>query len=112
MEYQKINWLDNTQNEGSKFRTKNWVKINYESRGTYNKDNQIKLKTSIIRSNWCDYSDAYVLFSGTITTDGEGDNDARKWTDESNKGVTFKDCAPFTEYISNINNTQIENVNI
>ena len=36
MEYQKItDLLDNTSNEPSKFRTKNWVEINDESRGTY-----------------------------------------------------------------------------
>ena len=48
MEYQNIidlknNLLDNTPNETSKFKTKNWTKMNDESRGTYNKDNQIKL---------------------------------------------------------------------
>ena len=48
MDYQKIiNLLDNTQNEPSKFRVRNWL----QSRGTYNKDNQIKFKTSMIRSN-------------------------------------------------------------
>ena len=71
MEYQKItNVLDNTQNEPSKFRTRNWVEINDESRGKYNKDNQIKFETSMIRSNLCDYSDAYILVSRTITIDG------------------------------------------
>ena len=45
MEYQKIiNFLDNTPYQPSKFETKNWVKINGESRGIYNKDNQIDLK--------------------------------------------------------------------
>ena len=47
MEYQKIiNLLDNTPNQPSNFKTKSWWKINDESRGTYNKDNQIRLKTS------------------------------------------------------------------
>ena len=42
MEYQKIiNLLDNTPNQPSKFKTKNWAKINDKTRGTYNKDNQI-----------------------------------------------------------------------
>ena len=45
MEYQEtINFLANTQNEPSKFRTRNWVEINDESRGTYDKDNQIGFK--------------------------------------------------------------------
>ena len=59
MEYQKIiNLLDRTQNEPCKFRTKNWVVINNESRGTYNASNQINFKTSMIRSNLCDYNNA------------------------------------------------------
>ena len=52
MEFKKIlNWLDNTQNEPSKFRTKNWVKINDKSRETHNVSNQIKPETSMISSN-------------------------------------------------------------
>ena len=43
------------------FRTRNWVEINDESRETYNASNQIELKTSMIRSVLCDYSDAYIL---------------------------------------------------
>ena len=50
MEYQKmINLLGNTPNQGSKFKTKNWVEINDESRGTYSKDNQIRFETSMLR---------------------------------------------------------------
>ena len=48
MEYQKIiNLLDNTRNQATKFRTKNWVEINDDTRGAYNKDSQIKFKTSV-----------------------------------------------------------------
>ena len=55
MKYQKrINLLGNTQNEPSKFRTKNWVEINNESREMYDKSNQIKCKASMITSNLCD----------------------------------------------------------
>ena len=61
MEYQKIaNLLDTESNQPSKFRTRNWVEINYESRGTYT-SNDIVFKTSMLRSNLCDYSDAYIL---------------------------------------------------
>ena len=62
MEHQKIiNLLDDTTNQSSKFRTKNWVEINDESRGTYHNDNNnIKFKTSMISPNLCDYSDAYI----------------------------------------------------
>ena len=54
------------------------VEINDESQGAYDKDNQIKFKNSTIRSNLCDYSDAHVLVSGTITITGDGDHDAAK----------------------------------
>ena len=70
--------LDNTQNEPSKFRIRNWIEINDESRGTYKATNQIKFKASMIRSNLFDYSDAYVLVSGTITITGTGDDTAAK----------------------------------
>ena len=61
MEFQKIiNLLDNTPNQPSEFKTKNWVEINDESRGTYNKNNQIRFKISILKSSSCDYSDAYM----------------------------------------------------
>ena len=65
MEYQKIvNLVDNTSNEPSKFRTKKWVKINDESRGTHSVNKQISLKTSVLRSSLCDYSDTYILVKG------------------------------------------------
>ena len=111
MEYQKaMNLSDNLQNEPFKFRTRNWVKIYDESRGTYKDSNQIKFKTSMIRSNLGDYSDAYVLVSGTIAIIGGGDNDITKRADEKNKGVIFKNFSSFTGCKSNIKNTQIDNV--
>ena len=58
MEYQKIT---NFKIKPSKFRTKNWVEINDESRGVYNVNSQIKFKTTLLRSNLCDYADAYIL---------------------------------------------------
>ena len=67
MEYQKIiNLLDNTPNQPTKFRTKNWIEINDDSHGMYNTNSQIKFKTSMLRSSLCDYSDADILVSGTI----------------------------------------------
>ena len=48
--------LHDAPNQPSKFITKNWVKINDESRGTYNEDNQIRFKTLMLRSSLCDYS--------------------------------------------------------
>ena len=110
MEYQEIaNLLDNEpSNQPSRFRTKNWVEINDESRGTYT-GSDIKFKTTMLRSNLCDYADAYILVKGTITIIGAGDDDAAKQLDERNKGVIFKNCAPFAKCINGINNTDIDN---
>ena len=61
MEYQKIaNLLNDESNQPSKFRTRNWVEINDESRGAYT-SNDIRFKTTMLRSNICDYADAYIL---------------------------------------------------
>ena len=110
MEYQKIaNLLDNASNQPSKFRTKNWVEINDESRGVYTTGSDIKFKTTMLRSSLCDYADAYILVKGTITITGAGDDAAARRADERNKGVIFKNCAPFTKCISRINNTDIDN---
>ena len=109
MEYQKIaNLLDNASNQPSKFRTRNWVEINDESRGTYT-SNDIKFKTTVLRSNLCDYADAYILAKGTITITGAGNDDTAKRLDERNKGVIIKNCAPFTKCITRINNADIDN---
>ena len=55
MEYQKIiNLLDSTPNQASKFKIIKWVETNDESRGTYNKDNQTRLKVSMLRSSLFD----------------------------------------------------------
>ena len=109
MEYWKIaNLLNNKSDQPSKSRTRNWVEINDESRGTYT-SNDIKFETTMLRSNLCDYADAYILVKGTITNTGAGNDDAAKRLDERDKGVTFKNCAPFTKCISRINNTDIDN---
>ena len=95
MEYQKkINLLDNTPNQPSKFETKNWVEINDESRRTYNKDQQIRFKTSMLRSSLFDYSNAYILVKGTVIVAKERD----VALNNSNKEVIFKHCVPFTIY--------------
>ena len=110
MEYQKIaNLIDDTSNQPFKFRTKNWVEISDESRGAYNVNSQIKFKTTMLKSSLCDYSDAYILVKGTITIAVAGDDAAARQADESDKGVAFKNCAPFINCISEINNTQLDN---
>ena len=108
MEYQKIaNLTDDTSNQPSKFRTKNWVEINDESRGAYNVNSQIKFKTTMLGSSLCDYSDAYILVKGTISVINTAAAGAA--ANNANRKVIFKNCAPFTNCISEINNTQIDN---
>ena len=108
MESQKIaNLIDDAPNQPSKFKTKNWVEINDESRGTYNVKSQIKFKTTMLKSSLCDYSDAYILVKGTITVNNTAAADAD--ANNTNKKVIFKNCASFTNCISEINNTQIGN---
>ena len=63
----------------------------------------------MLGSKLFDYADGYILVKGTITITGSGNNDAAKRLDETNKGVIFKICAPFTKCISRINNTDIDN---
>ena len=111
MEYQKIaNLLDNevTSNQLPKFRTRNCVEINDDSRGTYT-DADIKFKITMLKSDLYDYADAYIFVKGTITITRDGDDNATRQADEINKGVTFKNCAPFTKCISTINGTDIDN---
>ena len=114
MEYQKIaNLLDNdvelsVSNQPSKFKTRNWVEISDKSRGTYT-GNDIKFKTTMLRSNLCDYADACILVNERIRITGAGDNGAARRADERDKGVIFKNCAPFTKFISRINNADIYN---
>ena len=110
MEYQKIaNLIDDTSNQPFKFRTKNWDKINDESRGTYSVNSKIKFKTTILKSSLCDYSDVYFLVKGRITITEAGADAAVRQADERDKGVAFKNCAPFINCISEINNTQVDN---
>ena len=63
----------------------------------------------MLKSSICDYSYAYIFVMGKITINGEGDNAAARQEDERDKGVAFKNCAPFTNCMSEINNTQVEN---
>ena len=95
--------LDSASNQSSKFRTKSWVEINYEYRGGYNVNSQIKFKTAMLKSSLCDYSNAYILVKGTIAERSA----AGAAANNTNKKVIFKNCAPFTNCISEINNTQV-----
>ena len=105
MEYQKIiNLLDNRPNLPAKFKTKNWVEINDQSCGTYTVNIQVKFKTSMLRSSLCDYNDAYILVSATMTVPNRGTAANPSYR----KNIIIKNCASFTNCISEINNTQID----
>ena len=107
MEYQKVaNLIDDVSNQPSKFRTKNWFEINDESRGTYKVNSQIKFKTTMLKSSLYDYSDAYILVNGAITVNNTAAADAD--AGNTNKKVIFKNCAPFTNCISEVNNTPVD----
>ena len=94
MEYQKIvNLLENTPNQPTIFSTKNWVETNEQSDRKCNINGQIKFKTSTLRSNLCDY---------TVPNKGTATNPQQK------KGI-IKNCAPFTNCINEMNDTQIDN---
>ena len=108
MEYQKIaNLLDDASNKTSKFKTKNWVRINDESRVTYDVNSQIKFETTILKSGLCDYSDAYIHVKGTITVNNTAAEGAA--ANNTNKKVIFKNLALFTKCISEVNNTNVDN---
>ena len=100
--------LDNTLNQPSKFRTKHWVEKNDGSFGTYNTDSQIKSETSMIGAIDCsvgDYSVGYILVKGTIIVTNTGTIAAPNNRD---KKVIFKNCAPYDDCISDINNKEID----
>ena len=95
METQKIvNLWNRFDNENSK----KWYVIDSESKGVYSHENPIKFLTSSLESSLCDYSDAYVLVTGNIAITGGN----------ANTKVAFKNCAPFKEYRTEINETFVD----
>ena len=109
MKFQKIiNLLDNISNQLSKFRTKNWIEINDQSGGVYNTNSDIRFKTTILKPSLCDYSNAYILVKGAIAITGAGTDAAARQADEKDKGVIFKNCAPFINCKTETNNTEVD----
>ena len=53
---------------------KNWSKINDLPSGQYSVNKNIWFKASILRSDWGDYSDEYIVVKGRITVEGDNDN--------------------------------------
>ena len=109
MEYQKIaNSLNDESNKPSKFRKRNWVEINDNIRGACSPNKQIRIKTAMLRSSLCDYSDAYILIKENITV--KNAIAAGAAAGNAAEKVIFKNCASFTNCVSKINNTEIDNV--
>ena len=104
MEFYKINnLLGPAHNKVPKFITKKWIEVQSQSGSTYNTSKPIRFKTSMLRSDLCDYSDAYVWVEGTITVTNPNDNA------NFNKELTLKNNAPFILCISKINGELVEN---
>ena len=105
IEFQKIvNFLDTTSDDKDllRFVTKKWIEVYDQSKGNHNVNKETRIKASMIRSDLCDYSDAYIVVKEIITVT-EPDNAKR------NKAVAFKNNAPFINCISKINSVKINN---
>ena len=79
------------------------VEIHDKLHGVHNTCSQINFKTLMLRSGLCDYSDAYILISGTTTVAEVAEGS------ENERMIIFKTCAPFTDCLSETNHTQIDN---
>ena len=105
MEFQKIvNLLDMTSNDKDlpRFVTKKWIEVYDESgRNSYSINKEIRIKTPMLRSDLCNFSDAFIIVKGIIAVTEP--NDAKR-----NKRFTFKYNAPFINCISKINGIQID----
>ena len=98
MEFQKIvNFLGKTSDDKDlpRFFTKKWVEAYDQSEKNYNVRKDIRIKTSMLKSDLCKYSDAYIVVKGTITV-------LRPNAAKKNKAVAFKNNAPFINCISKL----------
>ena len=105
MEFQKIANFLNTNSDDKdlpRFVTKKWIEVYDQSEENYNANKEIRIKTSMLRSDLCDFSDVYIVVKGTITI-------ARPNNAKRNKSVAFKNNAPFIYCISKINDAKIDN---
>ena len=103
MEYQKItNLLGNKSDKVPRFITKKWIEVRDQSGGTYNTNKQIRFKTSMLKFDLCDFSDAYIVVTGKITVTNPN-NDAY------DKKLALKNNAPFVSCILKVNGVFIEN---
>ena len=103
MEYRKIiNLLDTSSNNVPRFNTQKWIEVHDQSGKIYNTNKQGRFKTSMLQSDLCDFSDAYIVVKGSNTV---ADPNYAAY----DKKLYFKNNAPFISCISKINNTLIDN---
>ena len=102
MAYQKIaNLLGNTSDKVPRCITKKWIEVHNQSGGTYNTNKKIRFKTPMLISDLCDYNDVYIVVTGKITVTNPDKN-------AYDKKLAFKYNAPFTNCVSKVNNTLID----
>ena len=108
MEYEKITNLlgDNNSDKAPRFITKNWIEVYDQSGGTYNPNKQIRFKTPQLRSDLCDYNDAYILVTGKISVTNHDDI-------AYDRKLALKNNAPLFNCVTKINDqlTNDENEN-
>ena len=86
MEYQKIiNLLGNIPDKVPRFITKKWIEVHVQCAETYNSNKQIRFKTSMLRSDLCDFNDAYIVVKGIVTISAD-----ERDKDEMDRQVIFK----------------------
>ena len=118
IETQKIvNLLNSSENEYSKFATKNWYVIDSESKSSYSDEDPNKLLTKSLGSSLFYYSDAYILVSGNITVtrtiavpagSPAANQPLRKQPLNAATQVAFKNCAPFKGCGTETNDTFVD----
>ena len=104
MEFNKINnLLGPAHNKVPRFITKKWIEVQSQFGNTYNTSKPIRFKTLMLRSDLCDYSDAYVWLKGTMTVTNPNNNA------NFDRRLTLKNNAPFISCVSKINGELVEN---
>ena len=129
MEFQKIkNFIDITSDNKDlpRYVTKKWVDVYDQLQDNYNPNKEIRIKKSMLRSDLCDFSDAYIVVTGNITVtkktftanDFEDPNNTVAYANATNtsnnnafgeKKLVFKSNAPFISWVSKINGVKIDN---
>ena len=112
IEFQKIaNFLDITSDDKDlpKFVTKKWIEVYDQLEGNYDVNKEIRIKTSMLRSDLCHFNDAYIVVKGTITVNAQNIAKKKNNNNNNNKAVAFKNNAPFINYISKIIGIKIDN---